>query len=74
MTPLGGGDWLAVVDPAQVKPGLLGFAVVMATALALVVLLRSLSKHLRRVDVDREAREGLPQEDQAPDNPNGRLG
>ncbi len=41
---------LAVEDD-QVKPGLVGFLVVVGMAVALYFLLRSMAKHLRRVDV-----------------------
>lgn len=44
MTPL------AAVDPARVTPGLAGFLVTLALAVATWLLLRSMIRHLRRVD------------------------
>ena len=50
------------VDPVQsgyydISPGLLGFLVVFAIGVALAFLLRSMMRHLGRVDVDAHARE-----------------
>jgi hypothetical protein len=46
---------LLTVEESQVKPGLVGFLVVLGMAVALFFLLRSMSKHLRRIDVDRDS-------------------
>lgn len=47
-----GGSVLAedVPEPAAVTPGMAGFVVAFLMALALIVLIRSMSKHLRRVE------------------------
>jgi len=42
---------MRAVDDDQVTPGLLGFLIVAAMGVALFFLLRSMAKHLRRVDV-----------------------
>lgn len=42
------------VDPELVTPGLLGFGVFFALALATIALARSFSRHLRRVNVNAE--------------------
>ncbi len=65
---------LSAVDPDTAKPGLVGFLVVMAMAVALFFLLRSLAKHLRRVDVDRDAREAEGEEPSPPDTEDGHGG
>jgi len=49
-------------EEAQVEPGPVAFLVVLGMAVALVFLLRSLSKHLRRIDVDRDGEDGPPEE------------
>jgi hypothetical protein len=49
---------LLSVEESQVKPGLVAFLVVLAMAVALYFLLRSMSKHLRRIDVDRDRADG----------------
>lgn len=59
---------LLSVDADEVKPGLLGLVVVLAMGVALFFLLRSLAKHLRRVDVDRDAREAADEEPPSPEN------
>ena len=41
-------------DPADVKPGWLGFAVFLALLAAVVLLGLSLRKHLRRVNFDED--------------------
>lgn len=43
--------FVLAVEDDQVKPGLIGFVVVVGMAVALYFLLRSMAKHLRRVDV-----------------------
>lgn len=43
---------LAALDPAQVKPGWLGLVVVLAIAVAIVILWRSMNRQLRKVDFD----------------------
>ena len=50
------------VDESQVRPGLVAFLVVLAMAVALFFLLRSMAKHLRRIDVDRDGEDGPPAE------------
>ena len=61
--------WVAVLplaakgpNPADVKPGWLGFAVFLALAAALVLLMRSFLKQLKKVDF---VEEPLPGEDGA---------
>lgn len=51
-------DVLAAYNPEDVKPGWLGLSVVLALGLALVVLLRSFSKQLKRVNFDENAPAG----------------
>lgn len=69
------GYWSMVqaVDADQARPGLVGFAVVLAMAVALYFLLRSLAKHLRRVDVDRDAREASEDESRSPQSGDGPI-
>lgn len=43
---------LAAVDPERVKPGWLGLVVVLAIAVAIVVLWRSMNRQLRKVDFE----------------------
>lgn len=64
---------LLSVDADQVKPGFLGFVVVLAMGVALFFLLRSLAKHLRRVDVDRDARETVDEEPRSPESDDGPI-
>lgn len=45
---------VAAVDADKVKPGWLGFSVVLALIVALVVLLFSFSKHIKKVDFEEE--------------------
>jgi hypothetical protein len=62
--------WVAVLplaakgpNPADVKPGWLGFAVFLALAAALVLLMMSFRKQLRKVDFEEKeppAAEGRP--------------
>lgn len=40
-----------VLDESTVSPGLVGFLVTFAVALAFIVLVRSFSKHLRKVNL-----------------------
>ena len=47
-------EHLAVsLDPNQVSPGLLGFIIVCIIGLATWFLLRNMSKHLRKLDMNR---------------------
>lgn len=50
-------DVMRAVDDEQVTPGLLGFLIVAGMGVALFLLLRSMAKHLRRVDVGDSDRE-----------------
>lgn len=43
---------LLALDPAQVKPGLLGFFVVAALGLATFLLIRSMRKQLRKINFE----------------------
>ena len=43
-------ELLLAIDPDRVKPGWLALLVVLAIAVALVILLRSMSRHLKKVD------------------------
>ena len=61
---------LLAVDESQVRPGLVAFLVVLGMAIALYFLLRSMSKHLRRIDIEDDAAEESPPET-SPDRPNG---
>ena len=54
-----------VPDPADVKPGWLGFSVFLLLAAALVVLFFSFRKQLRKVDFE----EGSDGEPESPDDP-----
>ncbi len=65
---------LLAVDADTARPGLVGFLVVLAMAVALYFLLRSLAKHLRRVDVDRDAREAADSQSSAPATEDDRDG
>jgi hypothetical protein len=40
---------LAALDPSKAGPGLLGFVVMFGLALAVLLLVRSMAKHLRKV-------------------------
>jgi hypothetical protein len=42
------------VNPADVKPGWLGFAVFLALAVALVLLMMSFRKQLRKIDFEEQ--------------------
>ena len=46
-------------EDSSVSPGLLGFLVVALLGVATWLLLRSMTRHLRRVDVSASGREGL---------------
>ena len=63
---MGGMDrsWLAELDPETVKPGLLGLVVVLALVAATVLLLRSFTRQLKKIDFDEP-----PAEDDADDPP-----
>lgn len=54
-------------DPAQVKPGLLGFFVVAALGLATFLLIRSMRKQLRKIDFEEPRAQGR----QAPEQGSG---
>ena len=47
-------SWLAELDPDTVKPGLLGLLVVLALVAATVLLLRSFTHQLKKIDFDEE--------------------
>jgi len=51
---MGGMDprWLAELDPDTVRPGVLGLVVVLALVVATAVLLRSFTRHLKKIDFD----------------------
>jgi hypothetical protein len=59
---------LAGVDPERVTPGLLGFLVVFALAIATWLLLRSMNRRLGRVDFE-ESPENDDAEDRRDDGP-----
>ena len=59
---------LAGVDPERVTPGLLGFLVVFALAIATWLLLRSMNRRLGRVDFE-ESPENDDGEDRRDDGP-----
>ena len=44
--------WLAELDPNTVKPGALGLVVVLALVVATALLLRSFTRHLKKIDFD----------------------
>jgi hypothetical protein len=46
--------WLAELDPDTVKPGALGLVVVLALVVATVLLLRSFTRHLKKIDFDED--------------------
>lgn len=52
MSGTAGGAVLLAVDAAKVTPGLLGFLVVASLALVTWLLLRSMTRHLGRVDFE----------------------
>lgn len=63
---------LAVVDPAKVKPGWLGLFVVLAIAVALVILLRSMSNQLKKVDFPESDDKADHEDDSEPDKDDDR--
>jgi hypothetical protein len=69
---MGGMDrsWLAELDPDTVKPGLLGLVVVLALVVATVLLLRSFTHQLTKIDFD-EGPEDDAEQDTSPDLPPG---
>ena len=69
LAPAGGPALVLSVEESQVRPGLVAFLVVLGMAVALFFLLRSMAKHLRRIDVDRDGEERPPE--RSPDGPNG---
>ena len=52
--------WLAELDPNTVKPGALGLVVVLALVVATVLLLRSFTRHLKKIDFDDGRRDEPP--------------
>ena len=54
--------WVLAVEESEVRPGLVAFLVVLGMAVALYFLLRSMAKHLGRIDVDRD-RDDVPPEE-----------
>jgi hypothetical protein len=52
--------WLAELDPNTVKPGALGLVVVLALVVATALLLRSFTRHLKKIDFDEERRDEPP--------------
>ncbi|MDP9418284.1 MAG: hypothetical protein M3P48_10750 [Actinomycetota bacterium] len=49
----GGGTGGVTVDPERVTPGVLGFLVVLAIGLATWALLRSMTRHLKKIQLPR---------------------
>ena len=60
---------LLAVDESQVRPGLIAFLVILGMGIALYFLLRSMSKHLRRIDMDRDGQKAPS--DRSQEDPNG---
>ena len=52
--------WLAELDPNTVKPGALGLVVVLALVVATALLLRSFTRHLKKIDFDEDRRDEPP--------------
>jgi len=63
VSPLTNVAAVLAVDPDQAKPGLVAFLVVLGLALALFFLLRSLAKHLGRINVDADQPGPRPEPD-----------
>ena len=57
---------LAAVDPDKVTPGVLGFVVVFALAIATWLLLRSMTRQLKRIDIPEPAQPPDAQEESPP--------
>lgn len=61
------------VDPAQVRPGLLGFFVVAALGLATFLLIRSMLKQVRKIHIEEPEEEERRDTGEAPrEDPDGR--
>jgi hypothetical protein len=58
MLPLAAGRVLLAVDESKVTPGIAGFLVVFALGVATWLLIRSMTRHLRKVDFDESTTEG----------------
>ena len=52
--------WLAELDPDTVKPGALGLVVVLALVVATVLLLRSFTRQLKKIDFDEDPADEPP--------------
>lgn len=63
------------VDPVDVTPGVLGFLVIFAAALACIPLFRSMTSKVRRIEylAQREAAEAQARADEEPDGDDGPL-
>ncbi len=61
---------LAQVSPDDVRPGVLGLVVVLALIVAVVLLLRSFTRHLRRVDFEEDPHDD-PADPADPADPDG---
>ncbi|MGW7046213.1 hypothetical protein ACWGDT_26665 [Streptomyces avermitilis] len=51
------------VDENKVTPGVLGFIVFAVMALAVWGLMKSMNKHMRKVDFDEKSKDGTPTSD-----------
>ncbi len=60
---------LAAVSKDQVTPGVLGFLVTFALGVATWFLLRSMNRHLKRVDFVEEPEPGAPPKHAGEDDP-----
>ncbi len=58
----------AAAEEGDVNPGLLGFVVVALLAVATWLLLRSMRRQIKRIDLPEDAQPDLPEDDQ-PDRP-----
>jgi hypothetical protein len=56
-------SWLADLDPNTVKPGVLGLLVVLALVVATALLLRSFTRHLKKIDFDEDRGDEPPDSD-----------
>jgi hypothetical protein len=57
---------LAAVDEARVTPGVLGFLVIFALGMATWLLLRSMTRQLKRIDFEDPGQDPRPEADQDP--------
>lgn len=57
---------LAALDPSKAGPGLLGFVVMFGLALSVLLLVRSMAKHLRKVRYSVPPDDALPPDDAVP--------